>query len=335
MSDLDRNYASPFGRAAGRADAATVDAGLRAYMLRIYNYMTIGLAITGLAALGVYMAGGDDRSVGAAAKIGNALLTPFGYAMFVSPLKWLFMLAPLAMVFAISAGINRLRPATAQMLFWVFSALMGVSLSSIFLVYTHTSIVRVFFITAASFGALSLFGYTTKRDMTGMGSFLLMGLFGIIIASLVNIFVASSALQFVVSVVGVLVFAGLTAWDTQRLKNDYIYGYASQGGDVAERAAISGALSLYLNFINLFTLLLQLLGQRDYRPSAPGGNNSSPGLKAGAFLLSKAKIICRHVHSRNQARDRGRSSLRHRDLRSRGALSAPRRSNSIRPISPR
>jgi len=263
MSDLDRNYASPFGRAAGRVDAATVDAGLRAYMLRIYNYMSIGLAITGLAALGIYMAAVTTDPAGAAAKIGSAYLTPFGYAMFVSPLKWLFMLAPLVMVFAISAGLNRLRPATAQMLFWVFSALMGVSLSSIFLVFTHTSIVRVFFITAASFGALSLFGYTTKRDMTGMGSFLLMGLFGIIIASLVNLFIASSALQFVVSVVGVLVFAGLTAWDTQRLKNDYIYGYAAQGGDIAERAAISGALSLYLNFINLFTLLLQLLGQRD------------------------------------------------------------------------
>ena len=204
----------------------------------------------------------SDPSAGAV-RFGTSYLTPFGYAMFVSPLKWLFMLAPLGMVFAISAGINRLRPATAQMLFWVFSALMGISLSSIFLVYTHTSIVRVFFITAASFGALSLYGYTTKRDMTGMGSFLMMGLFGIIIGSLVNLFIASSALQFVVSVVGVLVFAGLTAWDTQRLKNDYIYGYASQGGVVAERAAITGALSLYLNFINLFTLLLQLLGQRD------------------------------------------------------------------------
>jgi FtsH-binding integral membrane protein len=241
MSDLDRNYASPFGRAAGRTDAAAVDAGLRAYMLRIYNYMTIGLAITGLAALGIYMAAVTTDPSGAAAKFGNAYLTPFGYAMYVSPLKWVFMLAPLAMVFAISFGINRLRPATAQLLFWAFSALMGISLSSIFLVY----------------------GYTTKRDMTGMGSFLLMGLFGIIIASLVNLFIASSALQFIVSVVGVLVFAGLTAWDTQRLKNDYIYGYASQGGDVAERAAITGALSLYLNFINLFTLLLQLLGQRD------------------------------------------------------------------------
>ena len=263
MSDLDRNYASPFGRAATRADAAAVDAGLRAYMLKIYNYMTIGLAITGLAALGVYMGAVTTDSAGAAARIGNSYLTPFGYALFVSPLKWVFMLAPLAMVFAISFGINRLKPATAQLLFWAFAALMGISLSSIFLIYTHTSIVRVFFITAASFGALSLYGYTTKRDLTGMGSFLLMGLFGIIIASLVNIFVASSMLQFIVSVVGVLIFAGLTAWDTQRLKNDYIYGYAAQGGDVAERAAITGALSLYLNFINLFTLLLQLLGQRD------------------------------------------------------------------------
>ena len=263
MSDLDRNYTSPFGRAAGRVDAATVDAGLRAYMLRIYNYMSIGLAITGLAALGVYMAAVTADPSGAAAKIGSAFLTPFGYAMFVSPLKWLFILAPLAMVFVISAGINRLAPSTAQMLFWVFSALMGISLSSIFLVYTHSSIVQVFFITAATFGALSLFGYTTRRDLTGMGSFLIMGLFGIIIASVVNIFLGSSMLQFLVSVIGVMVFAGLTAWDTQRLKNDYIYGYASAGGDIAERAAITGALSLYLNFINLFTLLLQLLGQRD------------------------------------------------------------------------
>jgi FtsH-binding integral membrane protein len=263
MSDLDRNYTSPFGRAAGRVDAATVDAGLRAYMLRIYNYMSIGLAITGLAALGVYMAAVTNDPSGAAAKIGSAFLTPFGYAMFVSPLKWLFILAPLAMVFVISAGINRLAPSTAQMLFWVFSALMGISLSSIFLVYTHSSIVQVFFITAATFGALSLFGYTTRRDLTGMGSFLIMGLFGIIIASVVNIFLGNGMLQFVISVIGVMVFAGLTAWDTQRLKNDYIYGYARAGGDIAERAAITGALSLYLNFINLFTLLLQLLGQRD------------------------------------------------------------------------
>lgn len=262
MSDLDRNYASPFGRAATRADAATVDAGLRAYMLRIYNYMVIGLAITGLAALGVYMAAVTDGAAGAAGRVGSTYLTSFGVAMFVSPLKWLFILAPLAMVFVISFGIQRLRPATAQMLFWAFAALMGISLSSIFLVYTHTSIVRVFFITAAAFGALSLYGYTTQRDLTGMGSFLIMGLFGVIIASLVNLFLASSMLQFVVSIVGVLVFAGLTAWDTQRLKNEYIYGYAGEG-DVAERSAILGALSLYLNFINLFTLLMQLLGQRE------------------------------------------------------------------------
>jgi len=261
MSDLDRNYASPFGRVAGRVDAATVDAGLRAYMLRIYNYMSIGLAITGLAALGIYMAAVTADPSGAAAKIGNAFLTPFGYAMFVSPLKWLFILALLVMVFVISAGINRLAPATAQMLFWAFSALMGISLSSIFLVYTHTSIVRVFFITAASFGALSLWGYTTQRDLTGMGSFLLMGLFGIILASLINLFMASSALQFAISVIGVLVFAGLTAWDTQRLKTEYLYG--AMDGETTERSAIIGALSLYLNFINLFTLLLQLLGQRD------------------------------------------------------------------------
>jgi uncharacterized protein len=263
MSDLDRNYASPFGRAAGRVDSATIDAGLRSYMLRIYNYMTIGLAITGFAALGVYMGAVTTDSAAAAARVGNTMLTNFGVAMFVSPLKWVFILAPLVMVFAISFGINRLKPATAQMLFWAFAALMGVSLSSIFLVYTHTSIVRVFFITAATFGALSLYGYTTKRDMSGMASFLFMGLIGVVIASVVNLFVASTMLQFIVSVVGVLVFAGLTAYDTQRLKNDYIYGYASTGGDVAERAAITGALSLYLNFINLFTLLLQLLGQKE------------------------------------------------------------------------
>ena len=259
MSDLDRNYSSPFGRAAGRADAATVDAGLRSYMLRIYNYMTIGLAITGLAALGVYMAAVTTDPAGAAAKIGNAFLTPFGYAMFVSPLKWLFMLAPLAMVFVISAGINRLRPATAQMLFWVFSALMGISLSSIFLVYTHTSIVRVFFITAATFGALSLYGYTTQRSLNAMGSFLIMGLFGLIIASLVNMFLKSSGLDWALSVIGVLIFAGLTAWDTQKIKE---YFDPQDDGTAAGRKVVMGALSLYLDFINMFMMLLRLFGDR-------------------------------------------------------------------------
>lgn len=264
MSDFDRNYAAPFGRTAGQTvDAAVVDAGLRAYMLRIYNYMVIGLAITGLASLGVYMASVTGDPSAAAAKVGSTMLTSFGVAMFVSPLKWVFILAPLVMVFVISFGIQRLAPSTARLLFFAFSALMGLSLASIFLIYTHTSIVRVFFITAAAFGALSLWGYTTKRDLSGWGSFLIMGLIGVIIASLVNLFLASSMLQFIVSIVGVLVFAGLTAWDTQRLKNDYIYGYAGGGGEMAERAAVMGALSLYLNFINLFTLLLQLLGQRE------------------------------------------------------------------------
>jgi FtsH-binding integral membrane protein len=270
MSDYDRNAtAAPFGTSIGRAEAAAIDAGLRAYMLNVYNYMVLGLAITGLAALGIYMlsvtgdAGSAARNAAGAAIAlrGGQFLTPLGYAMFAGPLKWLVIFAPLGLVFALSFGIERMKPATAQLLFWVYAALVGLSLGSIFMVYTHTSIVRVFFITAASFGALSLWGYTTQRDLTGMGSFLIMGLFGVILASLVNLFLASSMLQFVVSVVGVLVFAGLTAWDTQRLKNEYIYG--AMEGVVAERAAIMGALSLYLNFINLFTLLLQLLGQRE------------------------------------------------------------------------
>jgi FtsH-binding integral membrane protein len=273
MSDFDRNAtAAPFGASVSRAEAAAIDAGLRAYMLKVYNYMVLGLAITGLAALGIYMLSVTGDAATAAKVVrngievparvaGNMYLTQIGVALFVSPLKWAVIFAPLGLVFALSFGIERMKPATAQLLFWFYAALVGLSLGSIFMVYTHTSVVRVFFITAASFGALSLWGYTTQRDLTGMGSFLIMGLFGVILASVVNLFFASSMLQFVVSVVGVLVFAGLTAWDTQRLKNEYIYG--AMEGVVAERAAIMGALSLYLNFINLFTLLLQLLGQRE------------------------------------------------------------------------
>jgi FtsH-binding integral membrane protein len=234
--------------------------------------MVLGLAITGLAALGIYLASvtGDPaaaaRVIRGGAEIpariaGNMYLTPIGYAVFVSPLKWAIILAPLALVFALSFGVERMRPATAQILFWIYAALVGLSLGSVFMVFTHTSVVRVFFITAASFGALSLYGYTTQRDLTGMGSFLIMGLFGIIIAALVNLFLASSALQWAISIIGVFVFSGLTAWDTQRLKNEYIYG--AMEGETVERSAILGALSLYLNFINLFTLLLQLLGQRE------------------------------------------------------------------------
>jgi uncharacterized protein len=273
MSDHNvRATTSPFDQVARQRTSVAIDEGLRAYMLHVYNYMVLGLAITGLAALGIYMISvtGD---AGAAAKIlrngvevparvaGNMYLTSIGYTIFVSPVKWAIILAPLAMVFAVSFGIQKVRPATGQILFWIFATLIGLSLGSIFMVYTHTSIVRVFFITAASFGALSLWGYTTQRDLSGMGSFLIMGLVGVIIASLVNLFMASSVLQFVISVVGVLVFAGLTAWDTQRLKSEYLYG--GMDGETTERSAILGALSLYLNFINMFTLLLQLFGQRD------------------------------------------------------------------------
>jgi FtsH-binding integral membrane protein len=264
MSDYDRNATTaPFGQTMGRAGATVaVDEGLRAYMLRIYNYMVLGLAITGAAALGTYMLSVTTDPTIAALKLRDGLmLTALGKALFVSPLKWVVIFAPLALVFLLSFAIERMRPATAQIVFWIYAALVGISLASIFLVFTHTSIVRVFFITAASFGALSLWGYTTQRDLTGMGSFLLMGLFGIILASIVNLFMASSMLQFVISVVGVLVFAGLTAWDTQRLKTEYLYG--AMDGETAERSSIIGALSLYLNFINLFTLLLQLLGQRE------------------------------------------------------------------------
>jgi len=263
MSDYERNAATArFGPAIGRAGSVAVDEGLRTSMLRIYNFMVLGLAITGLAALGTYMLSVTTDPTIAALKLRDGLmLTGLGKALFVSPLKWAVIFAPLVLVFVLSLGIERMRPATAQLVFWLYAALVGVSLASIFMVFTHTSIVRVFFITAASFGALSLWGYTTQRDLTGMGSFLLMGLFGVILASLVNLFMASSALQFAISVVGVLVFAGLTAWDTQRLKSEYLYG--AMEGDMAERSAIVGALSLYLNFINLFTLLLQLLGQRD------------------------------------------------------------------------
>jgi FtsH-binding integral membrane protein len=268
MSDFDRNAtAARWGQTTSQAGTVAVDQGLRAYMLHIYNYMVLGLAITGLAALGIYMLSvtpditAAAQHLGRPVRLGSQYLTPTGYFLYAGWFRWVLMLSPLALVFLLSFGIERLRPATAQILFWIFAALMGLSLGSIFLVFTHTSIVRVFFITAASFGALSLYGYTTQRDLTGMGSFLIMGLFGVILASLVNLFLQAPMLQWVISVVGVLVFAGLTAYDTQRLKTEYLYG--AMDGETAERSAIVGALSLYLNFINLFTLLLQLLGQRE------------------------------------------------------------------------
>ncbi|CAD7043023.1 BAX inhibitor (BI)-1/YccA family protein [Pseudorhizobium endolithicum] len=226
--------------------AAMIDEGLRAYMLKVYNLMALGLAITGIAAYGTY-----------ALAVSNPA---FAQLLFASPLRWVIMLAPLGMVFFLSFRINSMSVGAAQTTFWIYAALMGLSLSSIFLVFTGESIVQTFFVTAASFGALSLYGYTTKKDLSGFGSFLIMGLFGLIIASLVNIFLQSSAMGFAISVIGVLIFAGLTAYDTQKIKEMYFDG---DDVAVAGRKAIMGALTLYLDFINLFMFLLQFLGNRN------------------------------------------------------------------------
>ena len=243
MAEFDRRYAQ--GTSAGRAEVGVVDQGLRAYMLRVYNYMAVGLAVTGVVAYATAALATTNEG--------------FAQLVYGSPLKWVIIFAPLAMVFYLSARINRMSLSAAQISFWVFAALMGLSISSIFLVYAQASIAQVFFITAASFGALSLWGYTTSRDISGWGSFLFMGLIGIIIASLVNLFIASSALQFAVSIIGVLVFAGLTAYDTQQIKEMYS---VNDDGTVSGRKAVMGALRLYLDFINLFMLLLQLFGNR-------------------------------------------------------------------------
>ena len=194
--------------------------------------------------------GGDQSIVG---------LTPFGQTLFQGPMLWVLILAPLGLVFFLSFRINRLEASTARALFFLYAGLLGVSLATIFMVYTHASIARVFFISAASFGALSLWGYTTQRDLSGMGSFLIMGLFGLIIASLVNLFLKSSGLDWALSVMGVLIFAGLTAWDTQKIKEFYD---PMDDGTVAGRKVVLGALALYLDFINLFLMLLRLMGDR-------------------------------------------------------------------------
>ena len=223
--------------AGARAD---VDVGLRDYMLRIYNYMASGLALTGIVA---YV----------------AAYSGFIAHIYNTPIMWLVILAPLGLVMWLSYGINRMQAGTAQALYWLYSGLMGLSLATIFLVYTGDSIARVFFITAGTFAAMSLYGYTTRRDLSRFGSFLFMGLIGIIIASLVNMFIASSALQFAISVIGVLFFTGLTAYDTQSIKEMYV---ASDDGQIAGKKAVMGALRLYLDFINLFMMLLQLMGAR-------------------------------------------------------------------------
>lgn len=230
------------GQATGAgAYDASIDQGLRSYMLGVYNYMAGGVAITGLVA---YFVSTQPQ----------LLQTLFG-----TGLSWVVMLAPFAFILVLSFGIHKLSASATQMLFWAFTAVMGLSLSTIFIAYTGTSIARVFFISAGSFAALSLYGYTTKRDLTGFGSFLIMGLFGLILASIVNIFLASTALQFMISVIGVLVFAGLTAYDTQRIKSMY---YEGDGAEVATKKSVMAALTLYLDFLNLFLMLLRLMGDR-------------------------------------------------------------------------
>jgi FtsH-binding integral membrane protein len=236
--------------ARAQADTAVVDVGLRQYMLRVYNYMASGLALTGLTAALVASTPALYQLLFQIGPRGTVGMTPLG---------WVVTFAPIGLVLALSFGISRMRASTAQTLFWVYAALMGLSLSSVFLVYTGASVTRVFFITAASFAGLSLWGYTTKRDLTGFGSFLIIGLFGMIIASLVNMFLGSSTMQFVISVAGVLIFAGLTAYDTQKIKEMY---WAADDSEVAGKKSVMGALTLYLDFINLFILLLRFMGDR-------------------------------------------------------------------------
>jgi FtsH-binding integral membrane protein len=260
MAEFDRPTVT-----AGAGSAAVVDQGLRSYLLRVYNYMGLGLVVTGLVAWFAFNAATTGNAASAATDATGATLafapglylTSFGAMIYTSPLMWLIVLAPLAFVLVLSFGINKMSVAAAQLSFWAFAAVMGLSLSSIFLQYTSTSIARVFFISAATFGAMSLYGYTTKRDLTAMGSFLFMGLIGVIIASLVNMFIGSSALTFGISILGVLVFVGLTAYDTQRIKMSYSESY---GATALAKSAIMGALSLYLDFINLFLMLLRLFG---------------------------------------------------------------------------
>ena len=250
--EFDRNNILNKAKVAQQS-AVVMDEGLRTYMLKVYNYMATGVLLTGIVALLTFQMGVEQITSA------GIILTPFGNTIYNSGLAWVVMLAPLAIVFYMSFGINKMSAAKAQTTFWVFAALMGLSLSSILLIYTGMSVTRVFFICSATFGAMSIYGYTTKRDLTKLGSFLMMGLIGIIIASLVNIFMKSSMMYFVISVLGVLIFVGLTAYDTQKIKNMYS---ASDTGELMGKKAVMGALTLYLDFINLFIMLLRLFGQR-------------------------------------------------------------------------
>jgi uncharacterized protein len=250
MSDFDRNYAATRGVGTGRAVA--IDEGLRAYMIRVYNYMAMGVALTGVVSWLTFQMAVTETA-------GRLVLTPFGQMIFSTPAVIVLFLATFGLVLFISFRIDRLQPATALGLFMLYAGLLGLMLSSVFLAYTGASITRVFFISAASFGALSLYGYTTQRDLSPIGSFLMMGLIGLLIAMVVNIFLKSSGLDFVISAAGVLIFAGLTAWDTQKIKEMYD---PMEDGTIAGRKSVMGALTLYLDFINLFLFMLRFLGDR-------------------------------------------------------------------------
>jgi len=256
MADPIRNYQT----SAVPGVRADIDQGLRAYMIRVYNLMGLGLLITGLAAIGTIMLATTTDPASAVATLPSGeMLTSFGYAIFGSPLRWVVILAPLAAVMFLSFRVQSMSVAAAQTIFWVYAGLVGLSLSSIFLVYTTASISQTFFATAASFGALSLYGYTTKRDLSGIGTFLIMGVVGILVAMVINMFLQSTAMAMAISVIGVLLFAGLTAYDTQRIKSIY---YQVQDSEMLGKTAILGALSLYLDFINMFQFLLSFMGDR-------------------------------------------------------------------------
>ena len=255
MADFDNRIAR--GQTAA---ASVIDAGLRAYMLRVYNYMLVGLVLTGLTAYGVYsVATTTDPAATAATLRNGVMLTNFGVTLYTTPLQWVFMLAPLGAVLYINFRLQRMSVGGAQSAFWLFAGLMGVSFSTIFVIYAAASIAQVFFITAAAFGGLSLYGYTTKTSLSGIGSFLIMGVWGLVIAMIVNMFLQSPMMMWVMSVAGVGIFAGLTAYDTQRIKEMYAVG---DDGTLAAKKSIMGALALYLDFINMFQFLLFLFGGR-------------------------------------------------------------------------
>jgi uncharacterized protein len=260
MTNFDRFATGQ--RSAGSVSQAQYDAGLRSYMLGIYNHMTLGVGITALFALVIGMLAFSADPTGAAGQLRNGTyVTALGAMLYQSPLRWVLMLAPLAFVFFISFRFEKMSYTTLLGTFWAFAATMGVSMGWIFGQFTGASIVQTFLVTAIAFAGLSLFGYTTKKDLSGMGKFMIMGLIGLIVASLINIFMQSSAMQFAINVIGLLVFAGLTAWDTQRLRQDYDY-IAGEATAMAKHS-LMGALGLYMNFINMFQFLLAFMGDRE------------------------------------------------------------------------